>query len=606
MDSLRKAQQREILDVWKNIYSQVYSREKKQVSALEEKLQPLKTRDLEVEISLDKLVEQMNKSLESKLGSLENLITSPNLRELKRQEFRPAFENITSPAEFIGLWNSLTRMYQTPGLSRATQEQVKVKLQEVSPNIDAMCYGLDQYIESLFDEGFADSQIFGLLKTASVYRTIQQQIKTFSLQPITANSAEPAYQEILSEQSEERVSRLKEIESEGKLTRKYFPITNDFEDRYKGLQEVFGADPGMTKDELRKLPFGQLSLIAEKAGVANADRENINKAIEATLEELYQLQASLDAVDARIDEVDAELQDLEEFELEEEFKYADEEDAEYQKAVLKTEGKKLLKDKVQLEKVIRVKQQEMDNLSRSLDSKPRGSEVGEELLSGVKPKGFLRKPEKVSLPSFFTSSAFSRAKTPARTTPTESKEDKDVMRREADAVERFRKIEEARRRKEAEEEESLSEEEVKPKKTTSSSSTSSSSKKPTFSTSSSSKKPTSSASKSSSASSKSSSASSSKKPTSSTSSSSKTSSEPLEYDFDDPREGYDLETPAKPAKSAKGKPRGLALMCASSSSSSESEDEELEAKRVLKKEKLPHYKRKMPFEYRQEKNDWYR
>jgi hypothetical protein len=584
MDSLRKRQQKEVLDVWRNINSQVYSREKKQVNALEEKLQPLKTRDLEVEISLDKLVEQMNKTLESKLGSLENLITSPSLSEIKRQEFRPAFENITSPAEFIGLWNSLTRMYQTPGLSRTTQDQVKVKLQEVAPNIDAMCYGLNQYTESLFDRGFADSQIFGLLKTASVFRTIQQQIQTFSLQPITVNSTEPAYQEILSEQSEERISRLKEIESEGKLVRKYFPITNDFEDRYKGLKEVFGAD--LNKDELRKLPFGQLSLIAEKAGVANADRESIINAMEANVGELTNLMRSLRDIDTRIDEVDDELQGLEEFELEPEFKYADAEDSEFQKATLKTEGKKLLKDKVQLENVIRVKEQEIDNLQTMLKNKPGGLETGQELLSSVKPKGFLRKPEKESFPPGMFSSAFLRAKS----TPKERKEEKEdkeeeeekhKMREEAESVDRTAKIIEARKKREKEEEE----EKPKPskafpgKKTTLLLKPIKTVAKPLL-----------------------------PLPSRSSSVSSVSSSVPSpDYAFDD----SDVEfSPVKPKGKGKGKPkgkpRGLALMCESSSSSSESEDEELEAKRVVKKEKLPHYKRKMPFEYRQEKNDWYR
>jgi hypothetical protein len=549
MEALRKRQQKEVLDVWKNIYSQVYSREKKQVKALEESLTPLKTRDLEVEISLDKLTEQMNKVLEAKLANVENLLL--NYQGVKRPDYRQAFEGLTQTGDFVALWNSLVRMYQTTGLSRATQEQIKVKLQEVIPNIDAMCYGLNQYIDILFDKGYTDVELFNLLKALSVYLTVQQQSKTFSFQTLSASSIEPAYQQILSDQSEERISRLKEIESQGQLIRKHFPITNDFEDRYKGLQEVFGADPSVSKDELRKLPFGQLQNIANRAGVANADRTAIEKAIEVGQEQLLKMRNEVRGVAK--EDLDPNFIGL------------------YEQ-----------------------RKNEVKNLQRLLRTKPSGLEAGEELLQKV--KGDTRK----------FSETVERPRTAYRPLPVPKPLPKDEL-----------DLEDKEKKEEKEEDYDSEDSEIRLIEE--------------------------------------------KKedelivyPTSGSYAYKLTGSLLDEYkrvgreldELDDriARTEDDLKSAEKLAEKRelknliselskernkkiseekriytkgekvrdgsgkpKALPKSLALMCEeSSSSSSESEDEELEAKRVAKKEKLPHYKRKMPFLYREEKNDSYK
>ncbi len=76
MQSLRDRQILEVLDEDRNINRQVFDRENEQVRVFQETILPKKTRDLEAETSVDKLVENINRIVDNKLTSLEYLLST--------------------------------------------------------------------------------------------------------------------------------------------------------------------------------------------------------------------------------------------------------------------------------------------------------------------------------------------------------------------------------------------------------------------------------------------------------------------------------------------------------------------------------------------------
>ena len=162
-DSIRAKQNAEVLDVWKDLQRQVFARERKQVSQFPQSLKPKTQRDLGVELNVDKSVEALNKTLEIKLGALEffvqNLSEGPvkGLSGLVESgpalgQIAQAYSQAINTGDVIPLWNGLARLYQTPGLSRQTQELVKVALQQLVPNLDALKYGFKSAIDFIFQK----------------------------------------------------------------------------------------------------------------------------------------------------------------------------------------------------------------------------------------------------------------------------------------------------------------------------------------------------------------------------------------------------------------------------------------------------------------------
>ena len=77
MESLRNKQIREVLDIWKNVGSQVFDREKSQVAMMNESVAPATQRDTVVEVDTDKGIENLQKILENKMNQLEFLLQNP-------------------------------------------------------------------------------------------------------------------------------------------------------------------------------------------------------------------------------------------------------------------------------------------------------------------------------------------------------------------------------------------------------------------------------------------------------------------------------------------------------------------------------------------------
>lgn len=192
--SLRNKQIAEVLDVWRNINRQVFNREKKQVSGWLEGVVPKTQRDLDAEVGIDKLLEQINKAIDAKLVAFDLFLTkgaddSASLSKLQQE--------IVATGDVIILWNSIARIYTKTGISRQSQELIKVKLVNIQNGIDALVYGSNKVVDNFTtavnllidqDETEKAKVLFKLLHEIinmyGVYALIQRQIKSGTLSVI--------------------------------------------------------------------------------------------------------------------------------------------------------------------------------------------------------------------------------------------------------------------------------------------------------------------------------------------------------------------------------------------------------------------------------------
>ena len=262
-DTLRAKQNMEILDVFKDLHSQIVGRQNKQIQAFPESLLPKTQRDLGAEVNTDKAVERINQVLETKLGSLEffvgefvsgSRVGKPGLltSESARTQAKQAEDIITNTGDIVPLWNSIVRLYQEPGLSRESQNIIKVKVQELTPNLEAMVYGLNSAIEYVFRERIIIAPlmlvVMEFLRTLSIYTVIKQQVDSGLLELFSVEQLQRAYKNLLEEQSPDRQALIKKYAPRGDITST--PIRNipDFDvlgrkARLKAIAEELGIDP---------------------------------------------------------------------------------------------------------------------------------------------------------------------------------------------------------------------------------------------------------------------------------------------------------------------------------------------------------------------------
>ena len=259
MQSLRDRQIREILDEDKIINQRVFDREKEQVRVFDEVVLPKKTRDVDAEIGVDKLIESINKILENKISSLEYLLSKiTSTKDIGDAEGRRSYNNIISNGDFITAFNQLVRIYTTVGISRNSQEIIKVKFQEIKPNIDAIIYGIEELVQYLFESGKSDKEIFQLIRSQAVYQIVKDQLyRSSSYKIIEQGDIQVSIREVLSELSEVQRMELRDI-SEGEFTERSLlklPIEiGKDEERIRQLEEEMGFRlPEGTRSQLSEL-----------------------------------------------------------------------------------------------------------------------------------------------------------------------------------------------------------------------------------------------------------------------------------------------------------------------------------------------------------------
>lgn len=184
---------------------------------MQDSVLPKKTRDIESESSVDKLIESINRLLEGKMVSIEFLFSflANNTISFRGDSLR-AYNNLVVNGDFVSLWNQLIRVYTTEGISRTTQEAIKVKLQDLKTNIDAIDYGLGElfqiYIEGEEYELDNYKQANRLLQSQAIYRNVKNQLNQGQhYRQINTTEVEISLKEVISELSEEQRKVLKRI-----------------------------------------------------------------------------------------------------------------------------------------------------------------------------------------------------------------------------------------------------------------------------------------------------------------------------------------------------------------------------------------------------------
>ena len=345
MNSIRAKQQMEILDVWKNINAQVTARTGKQIAVFPDTIAPKTQRDVGAEVNVDKVVEQLNKTIDQKLGALEYLIQNVEKSyTAKDTSYDKATQESETTGDVVPLWNSIVRSYQQPSLSRDSQNAIHVKVQELTPNLNAITYGLMSAIDELFSlidqagEGASDydgGRILNLLRSYSVYKYIAKSVDTTTFQVLTVPMLETEFKNAFEDLTQDRVQLLKAYApSATDILRSTvrnildFPV-NDFADRVKSLEEELGFNlPADVIARMRRLNKpDQLVALAEvknsvaprlreeRQGFDARERQIINQS-QRLQDEIYQKLSDTRAVQQEIRIVQLQIEELESGEAE--------------------------------------------------------------------------------------------------------------------------------------------------------------------------------------------------------------------------------------------------------------------------------------------------
>lgn len=296
----------EILDVFKDINSQVVGRQNKQIQAFPESLLPKTQRDMGAEVNTDKAVERINQVLETKLGALEFLVqqfaSGPGIDPMfmvkkdVRLPGRQAEDIITNTGDVVPLWNGVVRLYQQQGLSRDSQNTIKVQVQELTPNLEAIVYGMNSALDYIFRQRVMNASlmlmVMEFLRTLSVYTVIKQQVDSGQFELLSVEALHRTYKNLLEEQTSERQALIKKYAPRGDITST--PIRNipDFDvfgrqERLKAVAEELGIDPRVFASanigSMTGTQFNQF--LAKIDGEKQAFRAGFSRQEEALLQE---------------------------------------------------------------------------------------------------------------------------------------------------------------------------------------------------------------------------------------------------------------------------------------------------------------------------------
>jgi len=245
--SLRNKQIAEVLDVYRDINRQVFNRERKQVAGYIEGVAPKSQRDLEAEVGVDKVLEQLDKIINQKILNLEVIMTRKGV--IGVAEGFKSYAEVVNNADLLVYWNSLARIYTKGGISRQSQELIKVKLQSIKGGIDALVYGTKELLNFTYDENLISKTTFEVIKSYALYSQIKLQLENFSIRPIEQGDIEASYKNYISTLPEmtrstlERNSSLSDVSKmsiRGKL--KQYPLfsANDAPSRIREIEQELG------------------------------------------------------------------------------------------------------------------------------------------------------------------------------------------------------------------------------------------------------------------------------------------------------------------------------------------------------------------------------
>lgn len=304
MTTIRDRQNMEMLDVWKNLNSQVFDRTKRQIAVFPQSVKPKTERDLTVEVNTDKSIEQLNKTFESKLAALEYLVQLLQVSNavagfeglVKKEDagaFAQLYQATINTGEVIPIWNQIVRYYQQQGLSKDSQEIVKVKTQELKPNLDALTYGIRKAVDFIFENKQMNAgqalKVMELLRALSIYTMIMSQVDDGSLGLISNFELDTAYKNSFSSLSSNELEILKLYAPRGSITTSAIRNIPDFSTtdslkRIRQIENELGIRlPADYSKTLRQLPISELNKEADKL---LQEKGSIKKVLEGNAKEL--------------------------------------------------------------------------------------------------------------------------------------------------------------------------------------------------------------------------------------------------------------------------------------------------------------------------------
>jgi hypothetical protein len=312
---LRRKQVNEVLNVWNDVQRQVFQRERTHVADMDLSLLPKKTRDVEAEVNVDAMINNLNQVMEVKMLALERCLSAYDEK---------SFAQVVLVGEVLTAFNAVIRVYSAPALSRASRELILLKLQSLSPHINALVFGCDELTNLLFERA-PDKRIYNLIRANTVYRIIKKQIDANNYYVIDKSALDAEFRQILSEQSQERrefLSALAERDINeaplyGRL--KQYPVfSSNLNARIAELQDELGVDIGEDlRDEFNRLPDNQAVSEVERLKQLNRSavplytrEEEANLEIEQNIEQIEQDKHDFQVAQSHLESTRIRLQEV--------------------------------------------------------------------------------------------------------------------------------------------------------------------------------------------------------------------------------------------------------------------------------------------------------
>lgn len=296
-NDLRNRQVREILDEDINIYKQVIDRQFKSVEAYDEIVSEKKERDLEAEVSIEKIILQLQLKLQREVQQAEYLLSASEQRWDERKNDKDIDNLYSHTGEILTLYNSAMRLYLKAGLSKDSQESIKIKLLQLNQPLNASLQALESVIDFMFSNGYVDNKLFWIFNTKSILETIKNQINGTRFKIIDNSDIMATFKNLAGLQSQERIKILKELMNTTTplKIRTFFNYPLDDYDLMDKVQQL-ESEMGVDMSKVKGVPIARAQFLVDEA------QKNIPQ-----YKVLSQRKSELEAI---IDDKERELVDL--------------------------------------------------------------------------------------------------------------------------------------------------------------------------------------------------------------------------------------------------------------------------------------------------------
>jgi len=269
-NELRNRQIREILDEDIGIYKQVIDRQFKSVGAYKESVSLKKERDIEAEVSIEKIVQQLQLKLQREVQQVEYLLSASEQRWDERKNDKDIDNVYNMTGEILTLYNTAMRLYLKVGLSKDSQESIKIKMMQLNPALNASLQALESIVDFMFSNGYVDNKLFWVFNTKSILQTIKDQIDDSRFKIIDNSDVMATFKNLAGLQSQERIQILKGLMSSTTplKIRTFFnyPVDDyNLMNKLEQLEAEMGVDFSNLKKNINKVPFQKAQLMIDEA-----------------------------------------------------------------------------------------------------------------------------------------------------------------------------------------------------------------------------------------------------------------------------------------------------------------------------------------------------